>query len=480
MAGSNQSWQGPCALALVSCSVLVAGDTAAQTTTGREPPFMPLRFMEDVEGYCNEREGADAVDLKCVRPIGPDGPTISFGGEIKWKIEAAEAPGFGFAADDVVYPIQRVLVHTDARLSPNVRAFVQLGHHVRYGSDTLPRPSDESDVDLQQGFVDLFWRRGPDDGWIVRLGRQELGFGSTRFVGAREGANLRLSFDAALVSWQSPNRYRVEVFAGRPVANRRGAFDDRGDDERAFWGVHTTTRLQGESSFPERPNDQALSLDLYYYGFENKRARFRDGGGSERRDAFGARLFGRAGDLDLDWEAQLQRGRLGASEVRAWTVATDTGRSFPTISWSPRLGLRADIASGDAQANDGKLGSLQPLFASPAYFTEAALVAPVNLISLNPHVTLNPRPGLRVQAGWNALWKAEAADAFYRPGPVAVQGTAGGGRRIGSQSWVGLSASLSRNLALTASAVHFEAGPAIRQGGGRDVDYGTVSLKVQF
>ena len=127
-----------------------------------------------------------------------------------------------------------------------------------------------------------------------------------------------------------------------------------------------------------------------------------------------------------------------------------------------------------------RLGSLQPFFASPAYFTEAALVAPINLMSLNPNVTLNPRAGVRAQAGWNALWKAEIADAFYRPGPVAVPGTAGGARRIGNETWVGLTASLTRNLTLTGSVVHFEAGPAVRQGGGTDVDYGTMSLKAQL
>lgn len=480
MTGRFKTRLALCFLALLLGNALATERALAQTTAGREPPFMPLRFMEDVRAYCEEPEDTVGIDLKCLRPRGPDGPIVSFGGELKWKFEAARSPGFGFAADDVVYPLQRVLVHADARLTPNVRAFVQIGHHVRYGSDTLARPSDESDVDLQQGFVDLFWRKGPDDGWVVRLGRQELGFGSTRFVGAREGANLRLSFDAALVSWQSPNRHRVDVFAGRPMANSRGAFDDSGDDERAFWGVYTTTRLWGQSSFPERPADQALSLDLYYLGFENERARFRDGVGAEQRAAFGARLFGRVGDLDLDWEAQVQRGRLAASDIRAWTIATDTGWTFPAATWSPRLGLRADIASGDATANDGELGSLQPLFASPAYFSEAALVGPVNLMSLNPHVTLTPRPGVRLQAGWNALWKAEAADAFYRPGPVAVPGTAGGERRIGHQSWVGLSASLTRNLTVSASVVHFEAGPAVTQGGGEDVDYATVSLKTQF
>ena len=464
----------------ITLAATLPAQVFAQTTSGREPPFLPLRFMEDIEAYCPGPDEEPKLTLKCLRPLDSAYPVIGFGGEIKWKLEGYSNPAFGFGPETVTYPLQRVLVHADARLSSNVRAFVQLGHHVRYGSETLARPSDESDVDLQQGFVDVFWRDGPDDGWAIRLGRQELGLGSTRFVGAREGANLRLSFDAALVSWQSPNRHRIEVFAGRPVRNGRDAFDDVGDPDRAFWGIYTTSRLWGETSFPERPTDQALSLDLYYFGYENALARFADASGAERRDALGARLFGRKGAIDLDWEAQVQRGSLGASKIRAWTVATDTGWTAIDWPWTPRLGLRADIASGDARSGDGELGSLQPLFASPAYFSEAALVAPVNLISLNPHLAFSPGSGLRLQSGWNFLWKEEVSDAFYRPGPFAVQGTAGGARRIGDQVWVGASMPLTRNLSLAASVVHFRAGPAIRQGGGHDVDYGTLSLKTQF
>jgi hypothetical protein len=470
----------PLALA-VAAAAMFPPMAAAQTTSGREQPFMPLRFMEDVRRYCPD--AADEVDeftIKCLRPFGPDDAVISIGGEVKWKVESSDNPAFGFGGDAVTYPLQRILVHADARLFPHVRAFVQLGHHVRYGGDRLARPTDDSGVDVQQAFIDIYRRPGHDDGWALRLGRQELGLGSTRFVGAREGANVRLAFDAALFSWQSPNRYRVEAFVGRPVENRRGTFDNRGDPSRAFWGLYTTTRLWGQASFPERATDQAISLDLYYYGYENERGPFADGNGAERRHAFGARLFGRHGALDLDWEAQVQLGSLGGADIRAWTFASDSGWTLRSAPGAPRLGLRADIASGDGRRGDGVIGSLQPLFASPAYFSEAALVAPVNLVTLNPYVTVTPGSDLKLQLGWNLLWKHRRADAFYRPGPFAVPGTEGGARRVGNQLWAGATWTLNRNLSLTGSLVRFNAGPAIRQGGGRDVDYGTISVKVQF
>lgn len=469
-----------CLSMLVAAAALLPHTVSAQTTSGREATFMPLRFLEDVEAYCPTSDENSRFTLKCLQPMGRHHPLISLGGEVRWKLDSYRNPAFGSGPAGVTYPLQRMLVHADARLSSNVRAFAQLGHHVRYGSDSLVRPSDESDIDLQQGFVDILLRQGPDDGWGARLGRQELGFGSTRFVGAREGANMRLSFDAALLSWRSPNRHRIEAFAGRPVRNGPGAFDDVGDNRRAFWGVYTTSRLWGKTTFPERPTDQALSLDLYYLGFENTQARFVDATGAERRAALGARLFGRRGAIDLDWEAQTQRGSVDSNDIRAWTVATDTGWTATSLPWTPRLGLRADIASGDARRGDGELGSLQPLFASPAYFSEAALVAPVNLMSLNPHLTVTSLAGVRLQFGWNVLWKQQAADAFYRPGPVAVQGTAGGARRIGDQVWLGASLPLTRHVSMATSLVHFNPGPVVRQGGGRSVSYGTFSLKVQF
>ena len=310
-------------------NLLIIGGGHAQTTAGREPPFMPLRFMDDVEGYCEGPEVDRSANFKCIRLDGPDGPILSFGGELKWKLEAFQSPQFGFAAADVVYPLQRALLHADVRPTTNVRAFVQFGHHVRYGSNTLARPTDESDVDLQQGFVDLFWRRGPDDGWAVRVGRQELGW-------------VRRASSVAEKVPICGKASMPRLFPGSPpVAS--GSKHSRAARWRTGLVPSTiarTTRARsgtctprpvygGRSSFPERPNDEALSLNLYYFGFENERARFRDGFGSERRDAYGARVFGYCRKLDLDWETQLQTGRFAQATIRAFTIATDTGWSFP-------------------------------------------------------------------------------------------------------------------------------------------------------
>jgi len=69
----------------------------------------------------------------------------------------------------------------------------------------------------------------------VRVGRQELQFGSSRLVSVRD-LNVRQSFDAvrgtvARAAW------RLDGFASWPVTTRPNALDDATDGARRLWGV---------------------------------------------------------------------------------------------------------------------------------------------------------------------------------------------------------------------------------------------------
>ncbi|MCR2572501.1 alginate export family protein, partial [Salmonella enterica] len=75
-------------------------------------------------------------------------------------------------------------------------------------------------------------------------------------------------------------------------------------------------------------------------------------------------------------------------DIRAWTLATDTGLRWTELPLQPRLGLKADIASGDGNLHDGRLGTFNALFPKSAYFSEASLLAPANLMDVQPTLTL--------------------------------------------------------------------------------------------
>ncbi len=96
--------------------------------------------------------------------------------------------------DDNGYWPQRYMLHGDARLSRRVRLYGGLKSGIEVGRAGGPRGSGEDRLDLHQAFADLSF--GPV---TVRVGRQELAFGSQRLISVRDGPNVRQTFDGGTV-----------------------------------------------------------------------------------------------------------------------------------------------------------------------------------------------------------------------------------------------------------------------------------------
>jgi hypothetical protein len=77
--------------------------------------------------------------------------------------------------------------------------------------------------------------------------------------------------------------------------------------------------------------------------------------------------------------------------------------TFASVTLSPRLGLRANIVSGDHNPNDPTLETFNPLFPKGKYFGEIGLIGPYNLINAHPTLTLQ----------LNKDWTLDLATVFY-------------------------------------------------------------------
>ena len=167
--------------------------------------------------------------------------------------------------------------------------------------------------------------------------------GCCRYAMGRTSA----AFDGARAGWKG-RLGTLDLMALRPLENRPGAFDDRGERGAHLWGAYATTaRGRGPGQW-----------DLYLLDYRREGARFAAGSGTERRQTLGARWFGQSGLLDWNSELVAQGGELqtvaGTLDVRARTLATDTGWRWTERPLQPRLGLKADIASGDGKLHDGR------------------------------------------------------------------------------------------------------------------------------
>ncbi len=370
---------------------------------------------------------------------------------------------FGIGGREDGYGLLRALASAAVRRD-GWEGFAQLGVHAEQGRNGGPGGTDQGALDLQQGYVR--WH-GEHLSW--QLGRQEAAYGSSRLLSVRDGPNIRLAFDGVRGRWQQGG-FRLDLMALRPVDNRSGAFDDRSDRGQHLAGGYATWQRGRAGN----------GTDLYLLDYGRDGARFASAVGNERRRSLGTRWFALQPRWDANIELVAQQGTLSRSQgdldIRAWTLATDSGLRWPSIRWQPRLGIKLDLASGDRNPQDGRLGTFNAMYPKSAYFSEASLLAPANLMDVQPTLTLTPRPGLSTEIGWQLAWKHQRSDAVYTtPAPLAaVPGTAGTPRRIGQQYKWETSWEASPQWTWKGQLAWFDAGPGLRAAGGRDTFFASV------
>jgi hypothetical protein len=288
-------------------------------------------------------------------------------------------------------------------------------------------------------------------------------YGSQRLVSAREGPNIRRAFDAVKVL-ASVSGWRADGFLSRPVEEEPGVFDD-GQSDDTLWGLYATHG----------------GLDLYYLGLDRPDATFVQGTGDEQRHSLGARGFGESGAWDYDFEGVWQFGAFDGGGIRAWTLASDTGYTFADAPFSPRLGLKADVISGDGSASDATLGTFNPLFPRGSYFGEIALIGPENLIDVHPSLDLHVSKSVTLSVDWDIFWRYSTGDGIYDNGGNVLRGADGGARFIGSQVSIGIEWEAGRHTTVDFVYSHFFAGDYLRESGpGADVDFVAAWVLYRF
>ena len=466
----------PCisnAVGIVSFALLlfaIPDTTMAQVLRDPPTPYHFLRYDDTPDDQKNPAWPKDIWQpIKFIALDLAPGSYINFGGEIRERFEYFSAPFFGLTPRRATgYDLHRLLLEGDLHLGDSFRTFIQLGNHLATSPSMSP-PTDFDRLDLQQGFADLKLSMDPGTSLTLRGGRHEMTFGSGRLVDVREGPNIRLSFDGARTFYESPD-LRLDAFVTRPFVSQPGYFDDYSDPTQAFWGLYGVIPVKAVPG---------LNVDLYYLGLDRDNAVFDSGTADERRHSVGTRLWGRAGAWDYDTEAVFQFGEFGTRDIRAWTIASNTGYTLKGLWGEPRLGLQADVASGGGPG--GTLETFYPLFPKFAYFTEAAINAPMNFIDLFPSLTVQPTATFAVTSGIDFLWRYSVDDAFYQPpGVPLVPGNANDKRYLGAQSNLHAEWQPSPHLNVHFVYVHFFTEGFLQAADARDIDFIGAWMSYKF
>ncbi|WP_445376516.1 alginate export family protein [Niveispirillum fermenti] len=317
------------------------------------------------------------------------------------------------------------------------------------GMRDRPGPPDRTGLDLLEAAVGIDLAQGGDIDLMLTVGRALLGLGSERLVGRRYGANVPQPFDGARMR-VAGGGWQVDLLALRPVIAGSGDLDDAPGQGRFLRGAYATIDAgQG-------------TLDAYLLATGQDTARYAQGAGRESRRTAGLRLAGSDGNWTWNGEGMWQWGRFAGTEIRAWSLASEVGYRLPGPGLSPRLLLRANIASGDASPADGRLGTFNPLYPRAKYFGELTPIGPRNMVNLHPGLELDLGAGFQLSAAGVFYWRQRRADGLYGlSGQVLRPAEPDAGRFVGRQGelvlgWEG------RGLTAAASFSLFRPGQFVR------------------
>jgi hypothetical protein len=457
----------------------LAASTFARAAGADEEAQRRYRLSRGDENWAwlrKPHETSDFWDPVKYVPLAHD-TFLSIGGETRQYVEMFHNELWGSTGRvDNVDWLQRYMLHSELRITPYFRLFAQLKSGIEVGRLGGPRPVDEDVLDANQAYVDVDALPGRtlDDPpqLAVRIGRQEMSYGSGRLIDVRDGPiNVRSSYDGVrLLSRFSA--MRVDAFLTRPDLTKPGVFDDGWDTTQRLWGTWATL------------NVPRLLVDAYYLGLDRRHAVFEKGSGHELRHTVGARVGAYVAErlLYLEVEGAYQFGRFLQGDISAWMLVLMGVLRPQDVALKPEIALGIGAASGDRNPKSATLNTFNTLFPTGMYFGLIGMNGAPNHIAPRSALTLHLSKTVTFRAEFWLFWRETANDGIYSvPGFLLRPGAGNPARYVGAEVEPYLTWDLDRHFSLNGTAAYFWAGDffAVSQPG-RDVTYGAAWASYRF
>lgn len=390
----------PLAVALIAVSCLAA-------------PLAAQCIVENPGGSkanLNRPADADVPEAK-ISPLGkvneslPDWLCITAG--YRARFEGYNAGNFAEGNSDY-YLLTRFRLGLAIRPANWIKAYVELQDATAFWKNPPLLPPYQSTWDLRRAYVDFGNLEKDPIG--LRVGRQDLAFGHLRLVGTAYWRNASRGWDAAMmvINWKL---LRLNAWAAAPVLCLANGLSHHQQGNNLH-GIYSSLKDLVPHSVVEPYVLWRLSP-----GFRS------ESGVLSRLDekTVGIHWAGTRSQLDYDAETAAQVGSLGTDRIRAWAWSAILGYTFPELRLEPRIFVKYDFASGDANPTDGRRETFDQLYPNiHDHHGLADQIAWQNLKSIRAGVRLSLRPNWMVAWAYNDWWLANAADAFYNASGIAV------------------------------------------------------------
>jgi hypothetical protein len=367
-----------------------------------------------------------------------DGVTFTTGGEVRYRFQNDVNSNGRLTGVADAYSLYRVRAYGDLWVQDWLRFYGEF-LYADYGGRTLPPlPTDADRSDILDLFADLRVFEFDANPVYLRVGRQELLYGSQRLISPPDWANTRRTFQGVKAFTRTAD-WDFDVFAVQPVAVQPNRLDPT-DHNQWFSGAWFTYRPA-----------EGQAVDLYVLNLDNDTpggaVGFGKVKGTSDVSTVGSRYAGTAGGWMWDAEGMLQCGSFANQSIRANAYTLSGGYNFKDVPWSPQFWVGYDHASGDP--NPGATGTRETfnqLFPfGHYYFGFVDLVGRQNINDFVLQGAVYPENWVTCVVQFHAFRLDEARDALYGPaGNVVRQDKTG---RAGTD--VGDEVDLVTNLHLT-------------------------------
>lgn len=409
--------------------------------------FKLMRYDED---YYRLKDSAKTFynKIKYIPLSRADNAYLSLGGEIRGELDYAVNEDWGkMNTGTDIFVLQRYHLHADLHLGKRIRVFGQLRSGLEDGRKNGPRGIDEDQLNVQNLFVDIVPFKKSDQIITLRLGRQEIQYGSGRLIDVREGPNLRLYFDGARVAYASSN-LKLDAFVMADAVVNTGVFDNASTHKANLWGVY------GTYISPKKGN-----LDFYYLGINRSDAVFDEGVKDESRHTVGARAWRDGDGFIYNFEVAYQFGKFGLGNINAFGISSEIGYLFSNVKGTPTVKLKNDYVSGDKIKGDGRLGTSNAMYPNGGYFGMNPQAGPANLLSVHPNLTWNPAKNVTLTAAVVFNWRSSLQDGVYGPnGSLRLSSSDSKRKYIGTAYTTTFSWKINKFFSYSAGVQYFQTG----------------------
>ncbi len=430
------------------------------------PKFFALSYASDWS-YLDGPEGSYEPDLfdplKNI-DLGNDW-RLDFGGSIRFRLMGEENKLYGGRRPTQdTYLLQQYRLHANLRYKDVIRFFIEGIHADAVDRDTPTIGIDQNHIDFNQMFLD-FKLFGSESPFMLRVGRQELLYGSQRLVSPLMWANTRRRFDGATLMYRDEN-WNIDGFYVRPVpVNRSEGLENKPDEyneDQHFFGIYSTYKGWDRHG-----------LDVYYLVLLDSDPQPNSAGLSDHLTlhTFGSRWWGKTGPWDYEAEGAIQLGHHSGDRVCAWMVAVEGGYTFKEVPMNPRVSLGFDWATGDRDPDDNTHGTFNHLFPlGHKYLGILDQVGRQNIITPHVAVRLEPCKPVALTVAYHYFWLDSNDDALYNAGgaPGRRDRLGGSGSSVGGELDVKLTWKINVHQAFEFGYAHMWPGSFIKRTGDDD------------